>query len=95
MKKIELLRDPDTYEKIQEHNVNTETQKFIKMLVTSEDKSGYHPTISKLFSLPKTHKPGTPMYPIAGINSIPNKLAKILPWLLKQSSQYTLKITAI
>lgn len=41
--KIELLGDPDTYEKIQEHNVNTKTQrfnKFIRKSVTCEDKSG-------------------------------------------------------
>lgn len=57
------------HDKIDECKIISETQKFdkgIRMLVSNENKSWYelleyHFKILRLYSLPKTHRAGTPM----------------------------------
>ena len=86
-----LLNDTDTYETTKISHINKETSKFNKSLrsiLKDEDPSWtrlieYHPTLPRLYGLPKTHKPNIPLRPIiSGIGSATHKIARAIAKIL-------------
>ena len=87
-----LLSDTDTYEKIHNRSsIDKRNVSFNKTLgkILKDAKPHwsrlieYHPTLPKLYGLPKTHKPGTPIRPIiSGIGSATHRIARAVAKIL-------------
>ena len=87
LKLMDLLDDSNTSEQIYTQTISKNMNNFnksYKKLVSNEDKFlssliNYHPTIPKIYGLPKIHKPDIPLRPIIScMGSAHDNIVKLL-----------------